>query len=276
MSSRRLLFASLVIAALSVSAATLGAPLPPRPGPKDGPLGMKFVRLPKGTFYMGFDGQKKGVKTEITEDFEIAVYPVTQEQYQAVMGNNPSAFSRTGHSKAQVKDIPDADLKQFPVEQVLWEEAREFARKLSERERATGWTYRLPTEAEWEYACRCGATTEEECSYLYYFDKPTNQITSRLANFNGQDQVPDPELRGPSLGRPVKVGSYKPNKIGLYDMHGNVCQWCDNGGEHPESVYKGSCWADLTMFCHAAYRASFATRGSGVGFRLVRVRSDGK
>jgi formylglycine-generating enzyme required for sulfatase activity len=237
---------------------------------------MKFVRLPRGTFYMGFDGQKKGVKTEITQDFEIAVHTVTQGQWQAVMDSNPSYFSRTGGGRDQVKDIGDAELQQFPVDQVLLEEAREFARRLSEKERATGWTYRLPTEAEWEYACRCGATTEEECSFLYYFDKPTNQIAPALANFNGQDQALPPALRLPYLGRPVKVGSYKPNRIGLYDMHGNVCQWCDNGGENPQSAYKGSCWADLTRFCHAAYRAPFGGRGSGVGFRLVRVRSDGK
>jgi formylglycine-generating enzyme required for sulfatase activity len=277
MSSRALLFASLVVV-LVASLGSDGAPLPPPPRAqvKEGPMGMKFVPLPKGTFFMGYDGQKKGVKTEIKNDFEIAVYAVTQEQYQAVMGNNPSSFSRTGHSKTQVKDIPDADLKQFPVEHVLWEEARQFAARLSDLERGKGWTYRLPTEAEWEYACRCGAKTEEECSFLYYVDKPTNQITSHVANINGQDPNLDEALRGPSLGRPVKVGSYKANSIGLYDMHGNICQWCDNRGDRPESLYRGSCWADQTRFCHAAYSAPFNTRGSGVGFRLVRVVSGSK
>jgi formylglycine-generating enzyme required for sulfatase activity len=264
MPSRSLLCASCVAAALAGSLAVPGAPLPQRRGPKDGPLGMKFVRLPKGTFFMGWDGRQKGVKTEIKEDFEIAIHPVTQKQWEALMDGNPSYFSRGGGGKDQVSDVAEADLKQFPVEQVLWEEARVFARKLSEREIATGWTYRLPTEAEWEYACRCGATSEEECSFHYYFDRPTNQILLQLANFNAPDQ-------GQYLGRPVKVGSYRPNKLGLYDMHGNVCQWCDNRGERPEQVYRGSCWADISPHCQAAHRQFFNQRGSGVGFRLVRV-----
>src|ERR1700688_4078075 len=99
MSSRWMLYTSCLVVALGSDS---GAE-PPKP--KDGPLGMKFVPLPKATFYMGWDGPNKGVKTEIKEDFEIAVHTVTQEQWQAVMGNNPSAFSRAGGGKDRVKDI---------------------------------------------------------------------------------------------------------------------------------------------------------------------------
>src|SRR5207302_1193490 len=88
---------------------------------------MTFVRLPKGTFYMGWNGEKRSAKkTEIQEDFEIAVHDVTQGQWQAVMGNNPSWFSRKGGGKDKVFDITDAELKLFPVESVSWDDAQAF------------------------------------------------------------------------------------------------------------------------------------------------------
>jgi formylglycine-generating enzyme required for sulfatase activity len=87
---------------------------------------MKFVPLPRATFYMGWDGTKKRMKMEIKEEFEIAVHMVTQEQWQAVMGNNPSFFSRDGRGKDKGKDIPGENLKLFPVEQVSWNDAQEF------------------------------------------------------------------------------------------------------------------------------------------------------
>ena len=132
---------------------------------------------------------RKGKKTEIKEDFEIAVHDVTQGQWQAVMGDNPSYFSRFGAGRNEVKDISDEELKLFPVERVSWDDAQEFIKKLNEKERGRGYLYRLPTEAEWEYACRGGATSEEECSYHFYFDKPTNDLSSEQANFNGSDAV---------------------------------------------------------------------------------------
>src|SRR5580704_16116031 len=149
---------------------------------------------------MGWDGKKKGVKTEIKEDFEIAIHTVTQGQWQAVMGKNPSKFSRDGKGKDKVKDIPDEDLKQFPVESVSWNDAQEFIKKLNQREAGRGYVYRLPTEAEWEYACRGGATSEEECSYHFYLDKPTNDLSSKQANFNGDYPVGQAH-KGPNLGR---------------------------------------------------------------------------
>jgi RNA polymerase sigma factor (sigma-70 family) len=111
---------------------------PPKDSTEDGPLGMKFVRLPKGTFYMGWDGRNKGKKTEIKEDFEIAIHTVTQGQWQEVMGKNPSSFSRDGSHKDVVKDIKDEDLKQFPVETVsYW--GRAGVHQEAERKREGTW-----------------------------------------------------------------------------------------------------------------------------------------
>ena len=276
MSSRRILLMSCLAAALTAS--TVGAE-PPKP--REGPLGMKFVSLPKGTFYMGWNGDKKGVKTEIKEDFEIAVYTVTQGQWQEIMGNNPSWFSRDGGGKDKVKDIKDEDLKQFPVEGVSWNDAQEFIKKLNEKEKGKGWTYRLPTEAEWEYACRGGATSEEECSYHFYFEKPTNDLSSKDANFNG-DYPDGKAAKGPYLGCTTKVGSYAPNKLGLYDMHGNVWQWCSDLYEPgritapPGSgarVLRGGGWPNLGVNCRSALRSRNVP---GIwyqlsGFRLAAV-----
>src|ERR1022692_1184528 len=238
MSSRCILCASFLVAALTANTA-MAEP----PKPKDGPLGMKFVSLPKATFFMGWHGEEKGKKTEIKEDFEIAVHTVTQGQWQEIMGKNPSLFSRDGGGKDQVKDIKDEDLKLFQVEAVSWDDAQEFIKKLNEKEKGKGWLYRLPSEAEWEYACRGGATAEEECSYHFYFDKPTIDLSSKQANFNGDFPFSKAD-KGPYLKRTTKVGSYAPNKLGLYDMHGNVWQWCTaaalDGGSH--RVHRGGCW----------------------------------
>ena len=135
--------------------------------------------------------------------------------------------------------------------------------------------YRLPSEAEWEYACRGGATSEEECSYHFYFAKPTNDLSSKEANFNGNFPFGKAD-KGPYLGRTTKVGSYAPNKLGLYDMHGNVWQWCedlwDKGGSG--RVYRGGSWGyGGGTYCRAAVRCGNAPadRSYYLGFRLARV-----
>jgi formylglycine-generating enzyme required for sulfatase activity len=195
---------------------------------RDDSVLMTFVRLPKGTFYMGWGGWPGSAKkTESKENFEIAVHDVTQGQWEAIMGmgNNPSWFSRKGGGRGNVLDISDEELKLFPVETVSWDDVQAFLQKLNEKERGRGYLYRLPTEAEWEYACRGGATSLEECSYHFYFDKPTNDLSSEQANFNGNlpfGKAP----KGPYLQRPTRVGAYPSNKLGLCDMHGNVWQWC--------------------------------------------------
>jgi formylglycine-generating enzyme required for sulfatase activity len=273
MTSYRSVFGLIVV--LTGALAVAAAPLPKRTAPREGPLGMKFVPLPKGTFYMGWDGEKgTAKKTEIKADFETAVHTVTQGQWQAIMGNNPNWFSREGEGKDQVKDLKDEDLKQFPVETVSWDDAQAFIKKLNEKEKGKGWTYRLPSEAEWEYACRGGATTEEECSYHFYFAKPTNDLSSKEANFDGNNPYGKGE-KGPDLGRTTKVGSYAPNKLGLYDMHGNVRQWCSDKYQPNTSarVLRGGSWFYFGWYCRSALRAGYepGIRIQDFGFRLAAV-----
>jgi formylglycine-generating enzyme required for sulfatase activity len=232
---------------------------------------MTFVHLPKGTFYMGWDGKMRGTKTEIPVDFDIAVHDVTQGQWQAVMGDNPSNFSRFGGGRNEIKNISDEELKLFPVESVSWDDAQEFIKKLNERDRDRGWMYRLPTEAEWEYACRGGANSEEECSYHFYFDKPTNDLSSEQANFNGSfpfGKAP----KGPYLQRPTRVGAYPPNRLGLCDMHGNVWQWTDTA-TGPARVFRGGGWPYDGVRCRASNRNSIepSQRFSYLGLRLAAV-----
>jgi formylglycine-generating enzyme required for sulfatase activity len=189
---------------------------------------------------MGDRGSQKQVAIE--HAFYLGVYPVTREQWQAVIGSNPSYFSRTGGGADKVKDVSDADLKQFPVEQVSWDDAQEFLKGLNSREKASGFLYGLPTEAEWEYACRGGATSQQDCAFDFYCDQPSNDLSSEQANFNGNFPAGSAP-KGKYLERTTKVGSYKPNRLGIYDMHGNVWEWCADlydGG--PARVIRGGCW----------------------------------
>jgi formylglycine-generating enzyme required for sulfatase activity len=131
--------------------------------------------------------------------------------------------------------------------------------------------YRLPTTPEWEYACRGGATSEEECSYHFYFAKPTNDLSSTQANFDGNFPYGKAD-KGPFLGRTTKVGSYTPNKLGLYDMHGNVWQWCsDSAGSR--RVVCGGGWGGGGDYCRASQRGEVepTLRRYRVGLRLARV-----
>jgi serine/threonine protein kinase/formylglycine-generating enzyme required for sulfatase activity len=243
-------------------------------GRRSNDIMMTFERLPKGAFYMRGGGGRVGRKTEIKEDFEIAMHDVTQGQWQSVMGNNPCAFSRQGSSQASVSGISDEELKLFPVEQVSWDDAQEFLKKLNEKERGRGYVYRLPTEAEWEYACRGGATSEDECSYHFYFDKPTNDLSSEQANFDGNypfGKAPN----GPLLGRPTRVGAYPSNRLGLCDMHGNVWQWTDSpsAGGGSIQVFRGGSWSGSGNYCQAGESIRFEPtyRHNHAGFRLARV-----
>jgi formylglycine-generating enzyme required for sulfatase activity len=248
--------------------------------PKEDPLiaAMKFVKVPKGTSWMGWRSDKKESKpAEIKEDFELAAYTVTQEQWESVMGTNPSYFSRKGERKDKVKGVSDADLKRFPVEGVSWDDVQAFLKKLNEREKGKGWAYRLPTEAEWEYACRGAVATKEECSFDFYLDKPSNDLSSTQANFNG-DHPAGKGAKGPNLDRPTKVGSYAPNKLGLYDMHGNLSQWCADS-DKGFRLCRGSNWGHSGRFCGAAAQRDWLAAAQPldyVGFRLARVPSGSK
>jgi len=264
-------------------------PAPPAPlGKNDtNSIGMKFVRVPGGTFWQGGGGGTEGTaQAKPMEEFYLAIHEVTQGQWKAVMGkdNNPSYFSRTGDGKAKVEEIKDdKELDQFPVENVRWTEAKEFIEKLNAMEKGSGWLYRLPTEAEWEYGCRGGPISKEQSAFDFYFDEPTNDLSSKQANFDGTRPA-GKAAAGPDLGRPCPVGSYKPNRLGLYDMHGNVWEWCEDtyegGGpvRGPVRVSRGGGWHTIARACRAGPRSGFppSYRRDSLGFRVARVPSGGK
>jgi uncharacterized protein (TIGR02996 family) len=239
-------------------------------------IGVKLVLVPRGSFWMGPRCCQRQI--EIPSEFYIGVYPVTQEQWQAVMDSNPSWFSRGGGGAVKVRRISDADLKQFPVEQVSWGDIQEFLKRLNARERVRGFQYCLPTEAEWEYSCRGGASSQEDCAFDFYFAQPTNDLSSEQANVRGNRPAGNAP-KGKSRGRTTKVGSYPPNRLGLYDMHGNVSERCADrwnesmGGS--DRVVRGGHWGSDAVFCGASDRGGCdpATRWDALGFRLVAVPS---
>jgi formylglycine-generating enzyme required for sulfatase activity len=280
-----LLTASSIAAVPAAEPKETAAPKEPVAQPKPGDvstnsLGMRFAFVPRGSFWMGGGAGTPGdEEVTIKHDFRIGVYPVMQGQWQAVMGNNPSHFARTGDGKDDVKDVSDAELKDFPVERVSWDDVQKFLGKLNEREKDSGFVYRLPTEVEWEYACRgaalssAGSMSKEECSFDFYFAQPTNALSSRQANFNGKYPCGGAG-KGPYLGRTCKVGSYQPNRLGIYDLHGNVWEWCqdtDDGGE--TRVFRGGGCYDGAKHCRASTRDGGEPGWSGghVGVRLVLV-----
>jgi formylglycine-generating enzyme required for sulfatase activity len=231
-------------------------------------LGMKLVLIPAGEFVMGSpatEAEREPGEDQhevaITRPFYLGAYTVTQGQFQNVMGKNPSFFQpKNGGS-------PD-----HPAEQVRWGDAREFCARLSAlpEEKKAGRTYRLPSEAEWEYACRAGTTTPFNVGAA---------LSSTQGNFNGNFPYGGAE-KGPFLGRTAKVGSYAPNAWGLYDMHGNVYEWCNDWydpdyykkspkdnpkgpekgvvatgfGSNSYVVVRGGCWLDEGRACRSARR----------------------
>jgi formylglycine-generating enzyme required for sulfatase activity len=245
---------------------------------------MKFVLLPAGTFLMGSPAEEPGHcaderprhEVTITRPFYLGVYPVTQAQFQTLLGTNPSHFCRSGRGKEQVKG---EDTSLFPVEKVTWGSAVAFCRKLSDKERE-GRVYRLPTEAEWEYACRAGKNGEP-----FAFGA---SLSATHASFDGSQPLGSDAFDGPYLKRPTAVGSYPPNAFGLFDMHGNVWEWCQDwyaldyyaespaddprGPEHGEQrILRGGCWNSSAARCRSAYRGR-SEPGSHVyrfGFRVL-------
>ncbi len=237
-------------------------------------LGMQFALLRAGKFLMGSPKKEKGRQAnegpvhevEIARPFYLGAFEVTQAQYQKVMGSSPSHF----------KDNPNN-----PVEQVSWEEAVAFCKKLSEmgEEKRKKRLYRLPTEAEWEYACRAGAVSSP-----FHFG---GSLSSTQANFDGNHPYGGAPA-GPYLQRTTPVGSYSANAFGLYDMHGNVWEWCqdwfdetyynesprqDPQGPHDgeRRVLRGGSWGVSGWCCRAACRNGYVPggRSHGIGFRVL-------
>ena len=234
-------------------------------------IGMALALVPAGAFWMGSPEGEPGRhhdeaprhRVEISRAFYLGIHPVTQEQYLRVTGSAPSHFRAGGEGGALVRGI---DTGNFPVERVSWHDAMAFCRGLSElpAEKAAQRTYRLPTEAEWEYACRAGTTT------LFHFG---DSLTSDLANIDGN--LPEGDApRGRYLAHSCEVGTYPPNALGLHDMHGNVWEWCADWFDenyYPRSpgadplgppagsrrVLRGGGWFYGARICRSAYRYRF-------------------
>lgn len=240
-------------------------PLAPRPTSFTNRLGMELVLVPQGKAWLGGGGGSAGEReVTIAADFYLGKYEVTQEEWHKVMGANPSHFQRDGGGKEAVKDIADDDLKRFPVEQVSWHDVQRFLQRLNEAEPTPGWTYRLPTGIEWEYACRGGAMAgPADGRFHIYAPRPQNQLAAMDANFNS------------ILGRTAKVGSYAPNRLGLYDMHGNVWEWSADAGtaSYGSGWYVwGGCWKEHAGTCYASSHHVYNGRSR---LRGVRVCSSG-
>ena len=272
--------------------------------------GMEFALIPAGKFEMGapdFEQGRSGDegpqhRVRITQPFYLAIYEVTQGEYQKIMDSNPSYFSIGGEGKSKVVDL---DTSRFPVERVSWYSAIEFCNLLSEREgrpayyqvanisrkygvidTATvtisgGTGYRLPTEAEWEYACRAGTTTPFQFG---------NTLNGEQANVDGRFPYGDVKP-GPQIQRTMKVGSYSKNAFGLFDMHGNVSEWCEDcyewntytsrseTTENPmytsawdSRVIRGGSWFSDPQQTRSAHRSGFNRRSQTdiTGFRIAR------
>jgi len=233
-------------------------------------IGMNFVLIPAGSFMMGSPPDEPGRgdderqhRVTLTKAFYMGVTEVTQRQWQQIMGKNPSHFQDCG-----------ADC---PVESVSWNDCQQFVQRLNQLE--GGHRYRLPTEAEWEYACRAGnitafangSITETGCSYDANLDV--------MGWYHGN-----------SGKQPHPVAQRKSNAFGLYDMHGNIWEWCQDWyGIYPSGhvsdptgplsgsyrVLRGGGWHEDVEGCRSAIRlgCSPGSRSGTLGFRLARTRS---
>ncbi len=209
----------------------------------------------------GSNENERPQRTVTVGSFMLARTEVTQRQWMAVMGSNPSRF----------KGCDDC-----PVENVSWNDAKEYIRRLNQR---TGQSYRLPTEAEWEYAARAGTTTPFSTGHT---------ITTDQANFDGTETY-NGSSRGQYRQRTTPVGSFPVNRWGLADMHGNVWEWVGDcvgsyrgapsdarpvtTGDCSLRVRRGGGWDSIPQWLRSAFRIRFSPefRNSGSGFRLART-----
>jgi formylglycine-generating enzyme required for sulfatase activity len=257
-----------------------------RPGDERRVAGVSLCWCPPGSFTMGSPGNEPErrpgedqVEVTLSKGFWMAKYETTQGLWKRVMGTLPGPLTA---------QLPAGD--ELPVGNVNFAEAEAFCRKLSELGHQSGelrkdWEFRLPTEAQWEYACRAGTATATSFG---------NALGSTQANFKG-DRPYNGAAPGPSLGRAAKVGGYPGNPWGLHDMHGNTFEWCRDwyhirlpGGTDPDlyaakqtatksehgdisRVRRGGCWADPGWPCRSAFRLRFEPerRYDHIGFRVV-------
>jgi formylglycine-generating enzyme required for sulfatase activity len=244
-------------------------------------IGMKFTLIPAGEFYMGSkeNGQEKPVhrRVKINNAFYLGTYPVTQREWKALMGgDNPSEFKGDD----------------LPVEWVSWNDVQKFIKKLNEKEGTD--KYRLPSEAEWEYACRAGTTTrssfgdvESKRGDYGWYAENSGSRSPKKGDFSGYDEDDWSENRW--KGKTHPVGQKKPNSYGLYDMHGNVREWVQDTwhdsyagaptdgsawerGGGALRVLRGGSWRNLARNCRSAYRdrGGFATATTTSAFAFFR------
>ncbi len=243
-------------------------------------LGILLCWCPPGKFVMGSPRNEPErrpdedqVEVTLTKGFWMAKFEATQGQWKRFMGKLPGPLTA---------ELPEGD--DFPVGNVSFAETEAFCQKLTELGHQSGklpndWEFRLPTEAQWEYACRAGTTTATS-----FGDK----LSSIQANFKGKPY--NGAESGPSLNRAAKVGSYPANAWGLHDLHGNTFEWCRDwyhsklpGGIDPDlylwkaasRVRRGGCWADEGWPCRSAFRLRFEPerRYDHIGFRIVVVQA---
>lgn len=247
-------------------------------------IGIKMLPIPAGQFLMGSPPAELRRASEeylhevvITRSFWISAHPVTQAEYESLVNERPSAFSIGGRESAKVEGL---DTAHFPVEGVSWDDAAEFCARLSAspQELARGIEYRLPTEAEWEYTCRAGSSSP------FSFGPG---LAGEHANCDGREPYGIP-TRGTFVGRPTQVGPYAPNGFGIFDMHGNVWEWCQDWysvnaysrsqKRNPRGpsggtcrVVRGGAWSVPARLCRSACREWYSPsrRLSSLGFRIA-------
>ena len=251
----------------------VSAPARISPGPVvRNSMGMELVLIPPGSFCMGSNAnsnERPVHQVTIKESFYMALYEVTQAQWQQLMGTT----ARDQRGANQDLQAMPGEGEKYPMYYVSWNDAQEFIHRLNERN--DGFVYRLPTEAEWEYACRAG-TTEDIAGSL-----------DLMAWYGGD--------AGNSRGQTHPVGTKQPNAFGLYDMQGNVEEWCwdmyhDNydgapvdgsawlgSGDQNDRVLRGGWWSAPTIYQRSAYRdklSSWNRYNSHIGFRVVAVKAN--